>query len=183
MKIQVLSDVHLEFGVKGPHIDPIADCLALVGDIGKPSNASYQQFLLEMSSLFEHVYVIAGNHEYYTGEYYTTRKQIETICRKRENLHFLDPGTLLYENRNDPSNKVRVIGATLWSHVPPQNEKAVANGLNDYVYVKVAENDQHRLLTVQDTNKWHAEQLMYIQNELQKAKNAGEKVLLLTHHA
>jgi hypothetical protein len=39
-----------------------------IGDIGYPNEESYRAYLLEQADRFEHVFVVAGNHEYYHQE-------------------------------------------------------------------------------------------------------------------
>jgi len=65
MRIQYISDIHLEFLTNTPKVIPRADVLCLVGDIGYPFSKIYKKFLTEMNNLFKKVFLITGNHEYY----------------------------------------------------------------------------------------------------------------------
>ena len=42
---------------------PNAPVLALLGDIGSPSEPAYEAFLLRQAQRFEQVLVLTGNHE------------------------------------------------------------------------------------------------------------------------
>lgn len=56
---------------KFPIINPIfpgKSYLALLGDIGNPCLVNYGYFIDYYSKLFEHILIIAGNHEYYSGK-------------------------------------------------------------------------------------------------------------------
>eukprot|EP00456_Euglypha_rotunda_P046557 TRINITY_DN37051_c0_g2_i1.p1 TRINITY_DN37051_c0_g2~~TRINITY_DN37051_c0_g2_i1.p1 ORF type:complete len:122 (+),score=4.54 TRINITY_DN37051_c0_g2_i1:76-441(+) len=98
MRLQILSDLHLEFGdayEKLPFIPVKAPILCLLGDIGYPSDECYRKFLLEQADRFWKVVVVAGNHEYYTSPSVEhTNALISQICSLRDNLHFLNNSTL-----------------------------------------------------------------------------------------
>ncbi len=67
-QIQLASDLHLEKNSNIPFdqlIKPSAPWLALCGDIGYCEQEIYQNFIKWVSTKFEKVFVIAGNHEYY----------------------------------------------------------------------------------------------------------------------
>eukprot|EP01027_Heterolobosea_sp_BB2_P016724 GEZU01023767.1.p1 GENE.GEZU01023767.1~~GEZU01023767.1.p1 ORF type:complete len:219 (-),score=29.90 GEZU01023767.1:177-833(-) len=123
------------------------------------------------------VFVVAGNHEFYCSEYYCTKERIKEICMKSEKLCFLDRTSVLYDG-------VRVLGCTLWSFVPEDRAQQVAGSLNDYHLIKIVEPDAPaRRITVADTMKWHQEDVAWLKNEIAKAKQNQEKVVILTHHA
>jgi predicted phosphodiesterase len=42
--------------------------LALCGDIGNPFHENYVKFIRRHSERFSHVFIVAGNHEYYSGQ-------------------------------------------------------------------------------------------------------------------
>ena len=72
MKVQYLSDVHLEFMSKPPKIKVMAEVLCLAGDIGYSFSGIYREFLIKMNADFKKVFIIAGNHEYYKSDKYGT---------------------------------------------------------------------------------------------------------------
>jgi hypothetical protein len=131
MKIQIASDLHLEFSstlIRMPNPVPniTAPVLCLLGDIGIPSKSSYKDFLLEKSNVYEVIFVIAGNHEFYGGEYEEKKELMKQICSSIPNVVFLDKTSYLYQSTTDPNDAVRVLGCTLWSHVPDENKNAVS---------------------------------------------------------
>jgi predicted phosphodiesterase len=74
MKFQYLSDIHTE-QYKSNHkklkkietfIKLSAPYLLLAGDVDDPFSNLYKEFLSYLSSLFEYIFIIVGNHEYYT---------------------------------------------------------------------------------------------------------------------
>lgn len=119
MKIQYLSDLHLEF-IKPSKLNKIinkiknqdVDVLVLAGDIGKPKKTYYKTFMDYISNNFTKTFVITGNHEYYNSKY--TIDQINKITEEffiqYDNITFLNN---TYEYYLDYC----FVGTTLWSKV------------------------------------------------------------------
>ncbi|CAF3466695.1 unnamed protein product [Rotaria socialis] len=51
------------------------------------------------------------------------------------------------------------------------------------VETKDGKSTRKRRITVDDTNEWHAQQLAWLREEIEKARNNGEHVVIITHHA
>ncbi|UJR32489.1 hypothetical protein I4U23_019951 [Adineta vaga] len=182
----LMSDLHLEFSQQViPKFQVVAPILILAGDIGRPDMPSLKKFLLTQCQRFEHIFYVAGNHCFYEGEYETRLEQLREFNNLNPRIHFLQNQSYLLPY------DVRILGTTLWSHVP--DEKASITGLllNDYRYIwtldERIENDQtiktRRLITVDDTNRWHAEQHAWLLKEIGKARKNREHVVVITHHA
>ena len=63
MSFQIVSDLHVnKLGV--PNLTPRVKFLIVAGDIGDPNLPSYDEFLKDVASKFECVYVVKGNHDY-----------------------------------------------------------------------------------------------------------------------
>lgn len=203
--MQLASDLHLEafvgsFGLTrfqelllekyhapGGEIPVLGECLALLGDIGYPTRDTYREFLLQQAERFETVLVVAGNHEFYavgsvTPDYDETKARIRSICSEapKNNLHFLDRTSLLYKG-------YRILGCTLWSHIPVDTPDAalIEKSSSDYkkIFVIDAETGQKRKSTVRDSVGWHEADVAWLKEELAMAVERGEKVVVLTHHA
>jgi len=178
-KCHLLSDIHLEFPGTFEKLPPIpndAPYLFLVGDIGYPADEDYQTFLLEQSKRYKGVFVVAGNHEFYTSTYQQAKRDIQKICQK--NLYFMDQTSMLVDG-------FRILGTTLWSFVPDIYANEVARSINDYRHIGV-ENDNSNIvhrLTVSETNAFHRNELEWLIQEIKKATLASEPVIILTHHA
>ncbi|KAL6079033.1 Metallophos domain-containing protein [Balamuthia mandrillaris] len=184
-RIQIVSDVHLEHrDNRIPTIPRLAPYLALLGDIGYPDSYIYKAFLHRMSAQFEKVFVLCGNHEFYTSDMETTKEAVRKVCSEKDNLFFLDRTSMWL----DGEGSVRILGCTLWSHVTPEQTRAVANSLNDYrlIYEDAAQKQRGpfaKLLRVEHTNKIHAEEKAWLEENLRIAKQQEEEVVVLTHHA
>ena len=97
LRIQVVSDLHLESRHEGlPVIERAAPVLALLGDVGYASQCKegekLRQFLLAQTEKFDHVILVAGNHEYYGTSEEDGVAWLRALCEEvpRNNLHFLD---------------------------------------------------------------------------------------------
>ena len=118
MKIQLLSDLHLEVHpqfVAEPAVG--ADVLVLGGDIGSYQSSSQldgENFGLERFSPLPQyagwptpVLFVPGNHEYDMQDFDEARQRLQRTCEKL-GLIWLDRETVVMDG-------VRFIGTTLWS--------------------------------------------------------------------
>lgn len=131
MKVQLASDLHLEFlarklpGQRLVELAPDADVLVLAGDIGQGTQA------LELfADLTIPVVYVAGNHEFYKRDWAQTRAELRAAASTK-NIHFLDDDEVVI-------NGVRFLGSTLWTdfRLPGTLQRvameAVELGLMDY---------------------------------------------------
>ncbi len=118
MKIQLLSDLHLEaHPAFQPSPAPGADLLVLAGDIGSYQTGSRladDDFgLARFSPLPQHVgwpvpvLFVPGNHEYDLHDFDAARDRLRATC-DRLGLQWLDRETVVLQG-------VRFVGTTLWS--------------------------------------------------------------------
>lgn len=112
--LQFSSDLHLEKGFKR-NIIAKKPYLVLCGDIGYPHQASYKQFLLDISSSFDKIFILAGNHEYDNIKNDNDiDDRILDICMKRKNLFYLQKSTYTLCEKDN----IVLAGCTLWSKLP-----------------------------------------------------------------
>lgn len=170
MKIQIASDIHLEhYNYRNFRntIAPSAPYLALLGDIGNclDTDGNYEKFLSECSINFEHVFVIAGNHEYYGTTIEDGNKKMNSLCSKFKNVHYLNNSFFIIEN-------FIVFGTTLWSNIGYWNKKTIQKEINDFKQITD--------LTVDSINKMHNLAIWNIRRLLEVR---SENFVILTHHA
>lgn len=81
-------------------------------------------------------------------------------------------------------DKVRYLGATLWTKVSEEQDFEVSFRLNDYKKIKInSENGQgKRKLQTSDTVNFHNQTVQWLKKEIDQAKKNGEFVVILTHH-
>lgn len=165
MKIQILSDLHLEFLYLFQVDDiiskilPLGDVLVLAGDIGRPDDDTYNYFLKKMSKVFPKVFIITGNHEYYGGDISLTNEKISRICSQLENVSFLCSS---YEDYGG----FRWIGTTLWTHIEPTTS----------CFINDVRNIHH--FNIEKYNQLHQESVHFLENNLSEKK----QLIVITHH-
>jgi hypothetical protein len=120
--VQYASDLHIDH--LAPNIEfntlitPAAPILILAGDIASVWTNVYGKFLRWCSVNWQHVILIAGNHEYFCHRDHPrsrqeTEQHIRNLCRFNYNVHFLQAGqTYVIPNKN-----LVFIGATLYSNI------------------------------------------------------------------
>ena len=146
-----------------------------------PRLPNYETFLYTQASRFEHVLVIAGNHEFYGSTDVAVKDCIASLCAKKENLHFLDQG------KCDISG-FRFLGCTLWSNIPTEHASEIQRSLNDYVCIDTPSTTSlgkpiNRRITPADTNRWHQSDRDWLSEEIKIAKEQNLPTVVLTHHA
>lgn len=187
-KLQYISDIHLEmhdkhdegYIIPSMFLKPVAPYLALCGDIGIPELKGYDAFLAWCSKSWKKVFVIAGNHEFYTyrctakADIPTKLQLIQTIVSKYPNVYFLNKASHYIEEDN-----IRILGCTLWTDTSGGDTKAMLLYMNDtkQIYVSGSEN-----LLPQDVTTMHIDHREWLQNQIQEAKERQESVVVLTHH-
>ncbi len=177
MRLQIVSDIHLEFGrIFHPYV--AGDAIALLGDIGHPHTDEYQALVLECSKQYRHVFVVAGNHEYYrrhkTHEY--TRELLRALCAPLDNVHLLDNGFAIVDG-------VRFVGTTLWTALDHWTGTEAMQRMTDYRQIMKMGESKKVTVSWRDTNAWHREAVQYIEGQVEEARRAGQRVVVLTHHA
>jgi hypothetical protein len=185
LRIQYASDLHLEFLKPNPAtifssiLKPTANLLALAGDVGNPNEPIYSDFLKYCSQNWESVFVVAGNHEFYSGN--PVQHQLEKcneVALQFENVHFL------HRRRVDLSKYgVSVLGTTLWFDTPTAEKEVVASRyMNDFKHIRVMDQGVQRLLHPADTNKWFWEDVSWLHREILANAEMGIPTIVITHH-
>lgn len=169
LKVQILSDIHLEFGRDGFDFPQTANMLALVGDIGDPASDMYETFLLQQAARFDKVFVLAGNHEYYQHSPEECIGLIEQACSKAPQLIFLN------QTSYDLGEDYVVLGCTLWSEVLDYELADVSLYLADYRHIQG--------WSVWRNNHQHAKERAWLEKELKKVEALEKLAVVLTHHA
>lgn len=182
MRFQVVSDIHLE--CRSEEIDsaeftkfiqPCAEVLALVGDIGQPDDGNLPRFLKWCSDNYQHVLYVAGNHEFYNASsvpYHKILHQLRTICEKFSNVHFLNNKVFIVDD-------IAFIGSTLWSRIPPELNSFIKNYMKDY---SVIFNETGNRITTAETNELFSSNCDFINKSIVEAEKMKLKAVVLTHH-
>ena len=120
-----------------------------------------------------------GNHERYGTEIEETRTTLARECVEA-GVHLLDPGTVRIGG-------VRFIGATLWTDLELEG-KARAVGAHPRVGDELMDFQggieyEGKDFTTDQSVRRHREERRFIEHELAKAERAGDRAVVVTHHA
>lgn len=173
MKIQYLSDLHLEFAanrawLRDNPIVPVGDILVVGGDtfyLGEHYKAN--DFIRYVEKHFRQTYLIPGNHEYYGG-FDVTDTPFSFRQPLAENVTMLN-------NVVEELDGVRLIFSTMWSLID-RDQVGIKRGLNDFRLI----HNQGKLLTIAGFNELHAQSMNFLRAELDRPFT-GPKVVV-THH-
>ena len=111
MKVQIFSDLHLEFHKTYPQIKRYADTLILAGDIGCINKTCFKKFIHYVSNNWDKIYYVLGNHEYYHSEktYHNLKTLYKHFFSEFKNITLLDKSYEIVGN-------TCFIGCTLWGY-------------------------------------------------------------------
>lgn len=207
-RLYFVSDTHHEMrkDSKKAEIDIIPEpnvtadnYLALCGDIGNPFNPNYEKFIRRHAQRFRHVFIVAGNHEYYSNQKQRPMSDIEAkiyeIALLFDNVSFLQQDTFQIGNTT-------VAGCTLWTAVTQAAEQSMNDysriyidsehlrarkvtlhapfstfaGMQKQKYVRA----QRRLVRWSDIRELHEEMKSWLINLID---TTTEQLIVLTHHA
>lgn len=171
MKIQVLSDLHLELlnmsEIWENHYQVNCDVLCLVGDIGNPYSDIYWSFINYASKNAKYVLIVSGNHEYRGNsqqhlEYWTRAK-----AKEFKNVEYLQKDLFFYGG-------YVFLGCTLWSHIPHQYAEEFKACFADFTEISNFSPFVRNII--------HKEHKKWLENVLLEAKQRELKTVVLTHH-
>lgn len=159
--------------------------LALVGDIGNTIHNGLDMLFNKISPKYEHIYYIPGNHEYYDLSGIcnfpnSNGRSLDLIKSELRDLHAKYPNISLLDNSVEYIEGIKIIGSTLWSHVPDEYVDNISIALNDYHLIKKTDHTGKLVnITIDDTNKWNKECIEFLKREI----DTSDKCIVLTHHA
>lgn len=177
MKIQYMSDLHLEFTqnreyFKENPIEPIGDVLVLAGDIVCDIyRDEASEFFKDVESKFKFVISTMGNHEFYSSEISYAYPSYKKYFSKNH---------VTMNNEAIIIDKTKFIVSVLWSKIDPLHELEIKSRLTDYRLIKKLENDVLIDLIPKDTDYYHKISVDFIEKELQNPFDG--KIVLITHH-
>lgn len=172
MNIQILSDLHLEFGPMELS-DCNADVVVLAGDIHLKTRGV--EWALETFK-DRPVIMVLGNHEYY-GDKYPTLVDKTKALTDGSNIKVL-------ENDATTIDDVLFLGCTLWTDYRLFGDPRLAGyfcqqEITDFKKIRVA--PRYSKLNPVDVLKIHEASLSWIREQL--AQNECDKTVIITHHA
>ena len=198
MKIQLISDLHMEFSPAPDIRNAGADVLIMAGDICVAEHLyrnptaglndmiqkgyyadeaiKYRKFFHQVSQEFETVLYVMGNHEHYNGRWSRTADVLNEECARHSNI-------FLMEKHKHVINDVVFLGATLWSDLngyDPLTELTVRDMMNDYKVITQDLNGQYHKLTPATTAAVHRSTVEWLKTQLELD---SRKTVVIGHHA
>lgn len=195
MKLQIVSDLHLEFNPGFDVDNQGADVLCLAGDIclahhlyrnpisKLPNNddrnfnaKSYRDFFDHVSKQFDRVLYVMGNHEHYSGYWNNTAEWLKEALEPWPNITLLD-------NQWVDFDRVRIAGTSLWTDLnkrDPLTVMSVKDMMNDYFAITIKNGEKYHKLRPQDTLLAHEHALQFIKVAYE---TTDKNVVVLGHHA
>lgn len=173
---QVYSDLHLENRDYYPKIPQKANNLFLCGDIGKINDNNFKEFINYVSTKWEKIFIILGNHEYYLPQSHFTKikQQFKKFYESYNNIYFLDKDVVIFK-------ELLVIGATFWS----QSNIKIKNIINDFNKIKYFDAEKQRkfLINVEFINKIHNQEKRWLKEILHNviSYTPKKKVIIMSH--
>ncbi len=200
MKIQFVSDLHLEFAENRRWLDdnPLevtGDILLIAGDtayldIPESGRNSYSQYAFWdwAAEHYGQVIVCFGNHDFYG--YYDLSTMQDGYCKQiRPNvhayynkvIHLRAEGGLTSNSdngltSNSDSGLIDIIVSTLWAKIEPHNAFLTEHNVSDFYRIMY---NSHRL-TADDFNAEHERCLAFVKKAVEESKSATK--IVLTHH-
>ena len=197
--IQYASDLHLDHFPDltadkfKTFLFPSAPILVLAGDIASAWHPIYSKFLAWTANRWQHVILIAGNHEYHCEpkrpySRLETDRHIQAICWKHRNLHFLQKGATFYL----PKTKLVFVGTTLYSDIDPKIHNEIrhkSDFCNSYTEDKTTKSldplgpPPLRFSTPKDFVTLHAQHKQALSDAIRAIPSrCGFKVIVITHY-
>ena len=177
MYFHIISDIHLEFShyslkshvnkTNRKEIDEKEEInLILAGDIGYPEQKVFENFIESTVKLYDHIFMVIGNHEYYKKGMDETKMILKNIVDKYPTFHLLDNELYLH-------NDVYLVGSTLWSYVD-ENDSGRKTPINDYYSIKD--------FTIDKSNELYKINKDFLAESLAAVKSQNKKCIIITHH-
>jgi Icc-related predicted phosphoesterase len=172
MRIQVISDLHQEFGSLELSFDKV-DLAIFAGDVNLGTKGI--QWIQSAIKNIPVIYVL-GNHEYYKGSYPKTLNNIIDLS-EGSNVHVL-------ENKSIVIGDVTFHGATLWTNFELFGDARLTGSfcqekMNDYKLIR--RDPSYSKLRSIDTYAIHQASLRWLENSLESSST--KKNVVVTHHA
>lgn len=172
MKTKIISDIHLEFGLRNFDFSA-CDLLILAGDIHVGHKGI--DWINSNIKNIPVIYVL-GNHEYYKHAYPKLLNKLKGLT-KGTNIHIL-------ENESIVINDCTFHGTTLWTDFDLFGNMAVASfeceqSINDYTQIQ--RSTSYSRLRASDTRQIHYESLQWLHKSL--SESTTEKNIVITHQA
>jgi len=172
MKIQIISDLHQEFGVSELSFDN-ADVVVFAGDVNLGIKGLHW---IQSRIKDKPVIYVLGNHEYYKSAYPKVLNKLKTLA-VNTNVHVLEDSFIDIDD-------IRFHGCTLWTDFsifgnPMEYGIICQSVMNDYKMIK--RDPSYAKMRTIDTYIIHQVSRKWLDNSLEMSEKT--KNIVVTHHA
>lgn len=173
MKINFISDVHVEFGVYDHQVPDDADVVVIAGDLAPGLTAI--DWLDDLNrKIKQPIIYVPGNHCFYHTNLHYWIQQLESHC-KQIGVEFL------YRSSTEVKGVV-FVGGTMWTAMniagdAGRNVLMAPRLMSDYKYI----HGHYGLLSPEEVIDEHEKTVAFFDSEL--SKHAGKQCVVVTHHA
>lgn len=190
MKLQIASDLHLDFNLSRRYPVKLSlgenskeHILVLAGDICEIANINYaKDFFTEMCNNFKYVLYVAGNHEMYRGNTDTSMNTFHNVIGQYfDNLIHTTDGKIFKHD------EIKFIMATTWTGWNLPKKYTNSTSLSAMKYAQRNMNDffciayeNGKIFTAEKSKELHEKQIKFIEDEL--SKKDYQKSVVITHH-
>lgn len=185
MKFAIGSDFHLDVNERYPFmLESDRDAFYLcAGDIAGVPDFRDKWLQQQIERGYRGVFV-SGNHKVYHDEPISMEQLHDKLRGQfadcQNGFKFLENDCVFIESEN-----ILIIGCTLWTDFMLDGFQVLSGDfatkhMNDYGFKCIQTSDGMRRMCWQDTVKWFADSISYIENTIKEYPNA--RVVLLTHH-
>lgn len=179
MLIRILSDIHLEFGdrylIPQQYGNEYETYLILAGDIGH-WGPDYRSYITRVAERYKRVIVVAGNHEYYRGNYSQIKVEMDKWFWTLPNCNLLENDIALI-------NGATIYGTTLWTNYnnTPLDMLTAKNMMNDF---RLISHDDGHPITPEFFVECFNNSKEWLETLLQEHdRKMDGKCIVVTHHA
>lgn len=180
LNLQICSDIHLEYYSQSRNTEPINfgnivfpnspnSILILAGDIGHVNNSTWQAFMKYVSSNWQHVIYVLGNHEFYSN----SKDMVKLLTAYKgylsqyPNIHLLNRDKIKIEEYD-------ILGLTMWT----QNEYSMVMQINDFKQIKMHNDIGHlKPITLTHYNALHEQDKTWLFANIDPSR----KTIIITH--
>lgn len=173
MKIQYMSDLHLEFQENSRYLK--YNELSVTGEVLagyifylRNKVASLTKFWKWASENYRQVLIVPDDHEYYNYSDVMERG-LQWRWMFRDNVGY-------YQNQVVRINDTDFVLSTLWLRINPNDEYFVWKGMNDFRQIKFG----GKLLQVEEFNRIHEACIDFIRKSVEES--TATHIVVVTHH-
>ena len=184
MKIQVVSDLHVEWGTESEVFSPQdirANVLVFAGDQHVTPELLHDYlhpFVLQdrLAGDLNFVLAVVGNHEYYGKDFFQATQDYQQVITDKE----FSGRLRILERESWMCGDTVFHGTTLWSDFenPELDEALIQASMLDFCYIR----HEQEFITCTFLQRVFEQNLMWLRRQL-KRYQGQKKQVVITHHA